>query len=76
MVVEILQDDMPVLAVLKANDMDAYPIQQMNTTIGIDSSCDLNLRKVAPLCRAIDGRHAVLLFNKVKFPIISLWFSF
>ncbi|VBB34889.1 unnamed protein product [Acanthocheilonema viteae] len=56
---------MPVLAVLKGNDMDAYPVQQMNTAIGIDSSCDLNLRKIAPLCRAIAGRHAMLLFNKV-----------
>ncbi|CAG9538843.1 unnamed protein product [Cercopithifilaria johnstoni] len=62
---KILHDDMPVLAVLKANDMDAYPVQQVNTTIGIDSSCDLNLTKVAPLCRAIAGRHAALLFNKV-----------
>lgn len=63
---------MPVLAVLKANDMDAYPVQQVNTTIGIDSSCDFNLRKVAPLCRAIAGRHAVLLFNKVSFSVVSL----
>ncbi|KAL4001867.1 PHD-finger family protein [Acanthocheilonema viteae] len=62
---KILHDDMPVLAVLKGNDMDAYPVQQMNTAIGIDSSCDLNLRKIAPLCRAIAGRHAMLLFNKV-----------
>ncbi|VDO32946.1 unnamed protein product [Onchocerca flexuosa] len=63
---KILHDDMPVLAVLKGNDMDAYPVQQMNTTIGVDSSCDLNLRKIAPLCHAIAGRHAVLLFNKVS----------
>ncbi|KAM3724186.1 PHD finger protein [Dirofilaria immitis] len=63
---KVLHDDMPVLAVLKASDMDAYPVQQMNTTIGTDSSCDFNLRKVAPLCRAIAGRHAVLLFNKVS----------
>uniref|UniRef100_A0A8R1Y0N9 PHD-type domain-containing protein n=1 Tax=Onchocerca volvulus TaxID=6282 RepID=A0A8R1Y0N9_ONCVO len=63
---KILHDDMPVLAVLKGNDMDAYPVQQMNTTIGIDSSCDFNLRKIAPLCQAIAGRHAVLLFNKVS----------
>ncbi|VIO90825.1 PHD-finger family protein [Brugia malayi] len=63
---KILHDDLPVLAVLKANDMDAYPIQQMNTTIGIDSLCDFNLREVAPLCRAIAGRHALLLFNKVS----------
>uniref|UniRef100_A0A0R3RG15 PHD-type domain-containing protein n=1 Tax=Elaeophora elaphi TaxID=1147741 RepID=A0A0R3RG15_9BILA len=62
---KILHDDMPVLAVLKANDMDAYPVQKVNTTIGVDPSCDLNLRKVAPFCRAIVGRHAVLLFNKV-----------
>ncbi|VDK75218.1 unnamed protein product [Litomosoides sigmodontis] len=62
---KILHDDVPVLAVLKANDMDAYPVQQVNTTIGIDPCCDLNLREVAPLCRAIAGRHAVLLFNKV-----------
>ncbi|EFO21550.1 PHD-finger family protein [Loa loa] len=63
---KILHNDMPVLAVLKASGMDAYPIQQVKTTIGTDSSCDFNLRKVAPLCRAIAGRHAVLLFNKVS----------
>uniref|UniRef100_A0A915PXS1 PHD-type domain-containing protein n=1 Tax=Setaria digitata TaxID=48799 RepID=A0A915PXS1_9BILA len=63
---KVLHEDIPVLAVLKANDMDAYPVQQVTTSIGVDLSCDFNLRKVAPLCRAIAGRHAVLLFNKVS----------
>ncbi|VDK46664.1 unnamed protein product [Gongylonema pulchrum] len=32
----------------------------------IDSFCDFNLRKIAPLCRAIAARHCILLFNKVS----------
>ncbi|VDM97766.1 unnamed protein product, partial [Thelazia callipaeda] len=63
---EILRDNMPVLAVLKAPNVDAYPVQKINSLLGTDSVCDFNLRKAAPQCQAIAKRHATLLFNKVS----------
>lgn len=64
-ITEVLKTNIPVLAVLKAPECDAFPIQKLVTTIGTNSKCDLNLTFTSPLCSAFGVHHADIVFDKV-----------
>uniref|UniRef100_A0A915CGU9 PHD-type domain-containing protein n=2 Tax=Parascaris univalens TaxID=6257 RepID=A0A915CGU9_PARUN len=63
---KVLRANVPVLAVLKAGSGDAFPVQQMRTSLGANESCDVDLTLLSPACTAIAAHHADLVFNRVR----------
>uniref|UniRef100_A0A0M3IAK1 PHD-type domain-containing protein n=1 Tax=Ascaris lumbricoides TaxID=6252 RepID=A0A0M3IAK1_ASCLU len=63
---KVLRTNVPVLAVLKAGSGDAFPVQQMRTSLGANESCDVDLTLLSPVCTAIAAHHADLVFNRVR----------
>ncbi|VDM28657.1 unnamed protein product, partial [Toxocara canis] len=61
----MLRTNTPVLAVLKAEGTDAFPVQQMSTSLGTDPECDIDLSFMSPICTAVAPHHADLVFNRV-----------
>lgn len=62
----VLKPGVPVLAVLKGDGCDPFPIQQLVTSIGSGSNSDIDLSFISPLCRATALHHADIVFNKVS----------
>ncbi|VDK56883.1 unnamed protein product [Anisakis simplex] len=63
---QVLRRNQPILAVLKADGSDAYPIQQMITSLGVDSNCLIDLSRTCSSCTAIASHHADLIFNRAR----------
>ncbi|MFH4973978.1 hypothetical protein AB6A40_000687 [Gnathostoma spinigerum] len=61
----VLRKNRPILAVLKGKGADAFPVQQLCTTIGCGSRADVDLSQLAPMCSKIASLHGHLVFNKV-----------